>query len=303
MNAFCDPRMKAEHPTWGDFEPKAAAQAFGDLTAYLGKPLQAIAKEFWCLHDGVDAQAQAKAAQARDETTVMEYYQQTPVYLYELSYWEACHDKQGWFRVLAKASRTFGLTQLLDYGGGVGGVSLFLHARGISCDYVDIAGPTFDYAAWRFARQGLQVQMFNILEGWPSAGRYDAVVAWDVLEHVFDLEGTIANIGKLLKPGGWLLDKSTFGDTHDTTHVHLAKHAPYQDVARLNAMVSRYGFRYGGQLKPDGLSRLLRSVGMRTAVSGVKISPRVKHGGNFLIHERVKDFAEGKSGGVPRGTD
>ena len=120
-------------------------------------------------------------------------------------------------------------------------------------------------------------------------GPYDAVIAWDVLEHLFDLEGAIRQVECVLKPKGWLLSKSTFavsGGHHEA--IHLAQHAKYGDVRILNELLSRHGFRYLGQLKPNRLSRLLRAAGMPGAVTGVRIATRLKHGGNFLVHERLR---------------
>ena len=130
--------------------------------------------------------------------------------------------------------------------------------------------------------------MYDVGDGWPTAHSYDAVTAWDVLEHLFDLEGAIEKMAMLLRPGGWLMSKSTFaveGEHH--LGIHLAKHARYADVKQLNHLLSGCGFAFVGQLKPDRLSRLLRRCGLRHAVAGIRIVPRLKHGGNFLVHERV----------------
>ena len=119
-------------------------------------------------------------------------------------------------------------------------------------------------------------------------GPYDAVIAWDVLEHLYDLDGTIRRIADLLRPAGWFISKSTFataGGQHEA--IHLAQHARYADVKQLNELVGRSGFKFLGQLKPNRLSRVLRTCGFRYAVAGIRIAPRLKHGGNFLVHERA----------------
>ena len=269
-------------------DPQAAEAVFGDLTAYLHQPIETIARDYWRYHEGEDVRAQQKVGEARDEAPVLAYYAATPHYLYELSYWEASLDKQAWFRVVALACRRYGLKRVMDFGGGVGGLSLYLNARGIRCDYLDVAGKTFDYARWRFERHRLGVTMLDVTapDRQPQ-GPYDAILAWDVLEHLFNLEGTIQRIAGLLRPGGWFISKSTFaiaGGQHEA--IHLAQHARYADVATLNKLVGRSGFRFLGQLKPNRLSRLLRSCGWRYAVAGIRIAPRLKHGGNFLVHER-----------------
>jgi len=284
---FRDRRLE-EELTLESLDPRAAAEIFEDLTACLREPIERIAAAYWRYRETADVAAQERVARATEAGEVLAYYQATPHYLYELSYWEASRDKQSWYRVIRTAARKYGLRRLLDYGGGVGGSVVHLRAHGIACDYLDVAGKTFEYAAWRFARRGWEVPMWNVLSGWPQA-EYDAVMAWDVLEHIFDLEGTIGQIARLIRPGGWLLSKSTFAvaDGHHL-HIHLAQHARYADVREFNRLVAGGEFRFIGQLKPDRLSRLLRSCGLRHAVAGVRIAARLKHGGNFLIHERMQ---------------
>ena len=291
MKAFHDPRFDAEFPSWGGPHPQAAPVVLAELSAYLRQPLARIADDYWRYHQGADLEAQRRVGEATDAGTVLQYYARTPHYLYELSSWEASREKQAWCAVVARACRRYGLSRVLDVGGGVGGLTVFLNARGIRCDYLDVAGKTFDYAAWRFARRGLDVRMFDVLsEDRRPGGPYDAVVTWDVLEHIFDLEGAIRDIARRLRPGGWFLSKSTFA-TGDGRHeaIHLAQHARYSDVRTLNALLERHGLRFVGQLKPNRLSRLLRACGRPYAVAGIRIAPRLKHGGNFLIHERVDD--------------
>ncbi len=283
---FYDARMDQEHPHWGKLVPGAAKQAFGDLTTYLDLQIEPIIQEYWQRKSGADAIAQRQVAEATEETTVLSYYAVTPQYLYELSYWEASLDKQRWFRVLAQACRKYGLKRVLDFGGGIGGLTLYLRAHGIQCDYLDVPGQTFDYAQWRFARYAFPVTRFDAAatDGLPW-GSYDAVIAWDVLEHLFDLEAAIRKIARLLRSHGWLLSKSTFAASPDHHHhVHLAKHACYGDIRQFNQLVAQVGFDHLGQLKPGRLSNWLRACGVRSAVVGVRIVPRLKYGGNFTVH-------------------
>ena len=287
---FTDQRMDREFPNWGGLDPKAARYVFGDLSTYRKSPIETIAQEYWLYRDEQDAVAQRRVAEATDEATVMAYYASTPHYLYELSYWEASLEKRAWFRVLARACRKYGLRRVLDFGGGVGGLNLYLRVHGISCDYLDVPGRTFDYAAWRFTRhkQGVATLDATAPHTWPKDS-YDAVIAWDVLEHLFDLESAIRNITSFLRSNRWFISKSTFAP-HEGDHldIHLAKHACYHDLHAFNQLLSRNGFQFIGQLNPNPLSRLLRTCGLRYAVSGVRIVPRLKHGGNFLVHNLIK---------------
>ena len=282
--------MELDCPAWGGIDPRAARGVFRDLTTYLDQPIKAITRMYWDQREGEDAVAQQRVAEAADERPVVQYYAQTRHYLYELSYWEACYDKQMWFRVIERACRKYRFGHILDFGGGIGGLTLYLNTHGIQCDYLDVGGVTMAYAASRFARHGLHVPTYDVTSRTTTPkGGYDAVVAWDVLEHLFDLEDAIRQIGALLRPGGWVMSKSTFaieGGRHEA--IHLKRHACYGDVRRLNELFRRHHLHFVGQLKPSRVSRFLRMLGRQTAVTGIRIAPRLKHGGNFLVHERIE---------------
>ena len=126
---FRDRRMEDSWPSWGGTVPGVAKAVFGDLAAYLRRPIGTIAESYWQHQAHEDRLAQQRVGAARDEAPVLAYYATTPHYLYELSYWEASVDKQMWFRVVALACRRHRLRRVLDFGGGVGGLSLSLSAR------------------------------------------------------------------------------------------------------------------------------------------------------------------------------
>lgn len=288
MAVYSDPKMDKELHLSG-IDPKAETRVFSDLTEYQSAELNNIASEYWRYRENEDVEAQERVAHAEDESVVHEYYSKTPHYLYELSYWEASVDKQAWFDVVLKACRKYNLNRILDFGGGVGGLTLHMRRNGIRCDHLDVPGKTREYATWRFKKHGFDVEVLNAMDNtaWPW-GQYDAVVAWDVLEHLFDLEGAIENINKLLRPGGWLIEKSTFAvEEGHHEHIHLAQHACYHDLDLFDKLLSDRGLKFVGQLKPDRVSRMLRSLGMKHAVSGIRIKNKLKHGGNFLVHEKA----------------
>lgn len=281
-----DARLEQELPPPAGLDAACAQRAFGDLAEYRGQPRERIREEYWRYRAGDDVAAQERVARATTEADVLAYYQATPHYLYELSYWEGSHDKAGWHRVVAMACKQHRLRRVLDYGGRAGGTALYLRRQGIKSSYADVPGKTFDYAAWRFRRHGYDVPMYSVLEPSWRAEPFDAVIAWDVLEHLFDLDGAIRRIASVLRPGGWFLNKSTFanaGEQH--LHIHLAQHARYQDLTLFNQLLASHRLRFIGQLKPSRASRLLRKLGFRSAVVGLAMPPKLKHGGNFLVHQ------------------
>lgn len=262
--------------------PKAHRAALSDLERFTGCSLKELAAAYWSGREGEDQRAQERVAAAQDEAAIIAYYRQTRQYLYELSYAEGGVRRQGWLRVLWRTCRRFGLARVLDVGGGIGTVSLALQARGIRCDYLDIPGPTWEYAAWRFSRRGLAVSTFDATQDWPW-GPYDGIIAWDVLEHLKNLDTKISWLSRRLRPGGLLLHHSTFNEEEG---VHLGENRVYDDIEVLDAMLRRHHLVYRGQLKPSRLSRCLRGLGMGAVTVGIQLSPRLKFGGSFLIHQR-----------------
>ena len=283
MNSWRDLELEKELCVKG-LDGPAAERAFAHLTRYLVKPLPEVAAAYWNHKRDGDVQAQRQAAQGRSDSEVNRYYEETSQYLYELSYWEATRDKQKWFEVLRKACRKFNRLNVLDFGGGVGGLTLALRRGGIACDHLDVAGNTLTYAAWRFGQEGFPVRTWKAGEPLPREA-YDAVFAWDVFEHLYELENALDRIRDLLRPGGWLVSKSTFSES-EQHHIHLEKNRIYDDIRVWNRLLDGQGFDYIGQLKPDPVSRLLeKSFGWHRPL-GVRIVPRLKHGGNFLVHEK-----------------
>ena len=280
--SFRDPQLEEVLMLQG-VVPAASRTALDNLERFTGRPVPELAADYWRSRRTSDRQAQDQVAASTEEATVLDYYRDTAQYLYELTYVEGSVKRQGWLQVLERACRRFGLKHVLDLGGGIGSVSLYLEQRGIRCDYADVPGKTFDYAAWRFAKHGLNVAMFDATKAWPQ-GPYDAVIAWDVLEHLRGMEEKLEWLAQRLRPGGRLIHWSTFTECEG---VHLPENMVYGDVRRYDALLREKGFRYAGQLKPSQLSRLLRQWGWRTATLGIRINPRLKFSGCFLIHERT----------------
>lgn len=262
--------------------PRESEQALAELERYTGQDRAALSAEYWRNRGSEDRQAQDRVSVATDEAPVIEYYRETAQYLYELSYAEGSVKRQGWLRVLAHACRRYGARRVLDVGGGVGSVSLYLQQQGLQCDHLDVPGPHYRYAQWRFMQRSLPIGFYDATQEWP-AGPYDAIIAWDVLEHLKNLPEKVGWIAQRLRPGGLLMHLSTFTECEG---VHLPENHCYGEIRAYDALLGRCGLAYVGQLKPDRFSRLLRRLGWSVATLGVRVKPRLKFGGCFLLHRR-----------------
>jgi 2-polyprenyl-3-methyl-5-hydroxy-6-metoxy-1,4-benzoquinol methylase len=102
-------------------------------------------------------------------------------------------------QVIKRAGRS---GRVLDIGCATGIFLEGMRARGWQPEGVELS----EFAA-KYARERFNFPVFTgTLEeaGYPD-NQFDLATMWDVLEHVPDPAGTLAEIQRILKPGGWLV--------------------------------------------------------------------------------------------------
>ena len=97
--------------------------------------------------------------------------------------------------------------EVLDLGCGGGFMTELLAERGASAVGIDPSQGAIAAARAHAAGEGLAIRYdVGVGEALPyAAARFDAVVCVDVLEHVERLRDTLAEVARVLKPGGWFL--------------------------------------------------------------------------------------------------
>ncbi len=91
------------------------------------------------------------------------------------------------------------------------------------------------------SRDGLAVE--GEITALPFAdGQFDLVAAFDVIEHVEDDRQVLAELGRVLKPGGVLLCSVPLHTSHWTTFDACVGHARRYDPATLQALLTEHGF-------------------------------------------------------------
>jgi ubiquinone/menaquinone biosynthesis C-methylase UbiE len=104
----------------------------------------------------------------------------------------------------ALASRIVRGATLLDYGCGAGVIASHLAGLGYRLTGCDISAEMIASASAHASSPEIR---WDVCDG-PlpyEAEEFDAIISSSVLEYVIDLEGTIREFRRVLRPGGWLL--------------------------------------------------------------------------------------------------
>ena len=142
--------------------------------------------------------------QPQSDEEIMQYYQVNPFYIFSLPYWHMSRAQRQFRREIIR----FSMGRVLDYGGGVGDLSLALAQTGLRVTYVDVGGRTFDFAKWFLARRGFA--NITLLDGAKDqekiwAEKYETIVCIDVIEHVMHPAVLIAKMASSLTENGTLI--------------------------------------------------------------------------------------------------
>lgn len=91
---------------------------------------------------------------------------------------------------------------VLDYGCGIGGLSLFCARRGATAIGVDRSEAAILTAKYQAAKAGLGDRCHFEVSPDMGSGSYDFILAKDVIEHVHDDDQWLAGVAAALKPNG-----------------------------------------------------------------------------------------------------
>lgn len=150
-----------------------------------------------------------------DSKGLAEYYDDN-LYLYELI-----------------STPSFGLVRLvhpllepgarvLDYGSGIGTHGMHFLRRGHKVTFVDLPSPHFNFVRWYASREGLDADFAEYDKVADQAnGSFDAILCFDVLEHVVDWREALALFARLLAPHGKLFLVVSFREFEDHA-IHIA---------------------------------------------------------------------------------
>jgi SAM-dependent methyltransferase len=162
-----------------------------------------------------------KRANPQTDDEILEWYRQTPAYVWELSAYhlDERFNYMGMCQGISEALRAKGVERVLCLGDGVGDLTIHLREAGLHAVYHDLGGSKTANFAEHVWRSSGGAGWYSVLSyDWsPSAighvpeWRYDAIVSLDYLEHVIAPDDWLRAIYAALKPGGWFLGQHAFG--------------------------------------------------------------------------------------------
>jgi 2-polyprenyl-3-methyl-5-hydroxy-6-metoxy-1,4-benzoquinol methylase len=110
--------------------------------------------------------------------------------------------------IITEASKNGG-EQVLDLGCGMGALSLEIARRGMNVDGIDVSEKAIEIAKQYLMKQSskegfgrINYMVGDLNKVTLTPNTYDAVVCWDALHHILNLDHLIAEVKKSLKQGG-----------------------------------------------------------------------------------------------------
>ncbi len=178
-----------------------------ELARYLEVDVEEVEKRFSADPMKALAEKWNKDAPASSEE-VDEFYRSSEDYLYDLTLWNMTPQ----FKFHIDPLMNYQRKKILDFGGGIGSLSIALAMRHNNLVYCDINPILRAFASQRFEDRLLDIKIEESLDDVKNAG-FDIIAAVDVLEHIHSdaLEGVLQKFYDLLKPGGFLYHRSCFG--------------------------------------------------------------------------------------------
>lgn len=156
------------------------------------------------------------AMNPKSEEEIKNFYKQTPFYIFNLTFWHARKDQ------LKLRPAIIGLARgkVLDFGGGIGDMSLMAKKRGLDVDYADIAGKTFNFAKWLFDKENCDIPMIDLGNN-KIRKKYDTIFCIDVIEHVPEPQKIMKELVKHLNKGGqmFITALNIASDKNNPTHL------------------------------------------------------------------------------------
>lgn len=169
---------------------------------------------------------------------VENFYTNSTIYIFDLMWWHSITMGLSPLRRInvLEFALTQGIKNYLDYGCGVGSTGILFAKHGLEVTLTDIGHKVLKFAAWRFKKRNLNVNVINFSEKLPKSN-YELISAFDVLEHLVNIEVLVINIYSALVKNGYFV--INLGDGQEESYPQHINH----DTRRILDTVINAGFK------------------------------------------------------------
>ena len=183
-------------------------------------------------------------ADPSDERAVTAFYNESTTELFDLARWHAEDSIHCRTLVCADIAARQSGRACLDYGSGIGSDALAFATAGFEVTLADVSTPLLAFAKWRCERRGFQVRTIDLKVDPVPRARFDAVVCFDVLEHIHRPLRTLDKIHASMRNGGLLFVHAPFGEDPERP-----MHVVHDDV--VTPRMRSVGFNWRGDLEAE----------------------------------------------------
>lgn len=208
--------------------------------------------------------------QAADRSTpagVTDFYNTTTSWRYDLAWYAYLQVTGHTFPqapAVARFLKAHGVGgKLLDFGSGIGLNGQAFDRFGFEVTIADVSRPLLDYATWRNARHGADIQAIDLNEEPLPQGAFDVITAFDTLTHVTDFDLTAERLHAALKPGGWLIANFDTRGPDEASAWHL-----HDNAVDLDRRLKKAGFAKRRMI--GGFLGCYQSVDPKSAAHGLR---------------------------------
>lgn len=206
-----------------------------DIRLYLNLSIQETVNRLFSGTKMIADEWNCKSPETSDE--VLKFYKDTDNYIFELAWWHRAPERKKLTATAIDVCINNSIRTVLDFGCGVGQDGILFSESGFYVTLADLPSKTFDFARWRIQRKSLNINTVNSDE---LCEKYDAILCFDVLEHVWDPKETVNYLYTHLSDDGILLVTTSF-EQRDTHPLHLERNARYSDNEFIK-MMENVGF-------------------------------------------------------------
>lgn len=189
----------------------------GEIAAFASEPMELVLQKMATGKDDLKNLWAESAVDENDPDSVRAFYRDHFVEAYELAEWH-CGRMNGTpplnYARAALLCQEQGVQRVLDYGAGIGTGSIALASAGCKVESADIARKLLELVDFRMQRRGLHPHLIDLNEHEPRKHYYDAVICFDVLEHIPDQLMMLRKLETYLVSGGFLFI-NLFSDSRD----------------------------------------------------------------------------------------